>query len=452
VRSQEAKINNDFDIWTALIYFLLVGLGWLNIYAAGYDPSANLGWLDPSLTSTKQLFRIGVSVVLIIIILTVDYRVFDTYAFLIYLATIFMLLLVLIFGKEVNGDRNWLDIGGLRLQPSEFAKFGTALALARFMTFQYNNQKNPLLSYASRVAGVPTFLWDWLNMRLAYAGAIIFVPILIILLQGDAGSALVFMTFSLVLYREGLIPNWVLGAVISIITLFVVSLFVREEDLLTYVIIPILTVTLLLIISSRKRTYQSVTLNLLAAGLLIVYVISVEFIFNNVLEAHQKNRILVLIDDEVDPEGRKERYNLKHSLVAIGSGGLVGKGFLQGTQTKLNYVPEQSTDFIFCTVGEEYGWLGSFVTVFLFLALMYRLVDLAERQKDKFARVFGYSVASIIFFHFAINIAMTIGLFPVVGIPLPFVSYGGSSLWGFTILVFIFLKLDAHRESQMERK
>jgi rod shape determining protein RodA len=287
---------------------------------------------------------------------------------------------------------------------------------------------------------------------LAFAGAIIFIPIFIILLQGDAGSALVFMTFSLVLYREGLIPSWVLGAVISIITLFVVSLFVREEDLLTYVIIPILTVTLLLIIFSRKRTYQSVTLNLIAAALLIVYVISVEFIFNNGLEAHQKNRILVLIDDEVDPEGRNERYNLKHSLVAIGSGGWAGKGFLQGTQTKLNYVPEQSTDFIFCTVGEEYGWLGSLIIVGLFLTLMYRLIDLAERQKDKFARVFGYSVASIIFFHFGINIAMTIGLFPVVGIPLPFVSYGGSSLWGFTILLFIFLKLDAHRENQMERK
>jgi rod shape determining protein RodA len=260
------------------------------------------------------------------------------------------------------------------------------------------------------------------------------------------------MTFSLVLYREGLIPNWVLGAVISIIALFVVSLFVRAEDLLTFVIIPILSITLLLIIFSRKRTYQSVALNLIAAGLLILYVISVEFIFNNVLEAHQKNRVLVLIDDEIDPEGRKERYNLKHSLVAIGSGGLTGKGFLQGTQTKLNYVPEQSTDFIFCTVGEEYGWLGSLIIVGLFLTLMYRLIDLAERQKDKFARVFGYSVASIIFFHFGINIAMTIGLFPVVGIPLPFVSYGGSSLWGFTILLFIFLKLDAHRENQMERK
>jgi rod shape determining protein RodA len=452
VKNQEARINNDFDLLTALIYIALVGFGWLNIYAAGYEPSANLSWLDPSLTSTKQLFRIGISIILIIIILTVDYRIFDTYAFLIYLATILLLLLVLIFGKEVNGDRNWLDIGGLRLQPSEFAKFGTALALARFMTFQYNNQKNPLLNYASRVAGVPIFLWDWLNMRLAFAGAIIFIPILIILLQGDAGSALVFMTFSLVLYREGLIPSWVLGAVISIITLFVVSLFVREEDLLTYVIIPILTVTLLLIIFSRKRTYQSVTLNLIAAALLIVYVISVEFIFNNGLEAHQKNRILVLIDDEVDPEGRNERYNLKHSLVAIGSGGWAGKGFLQGTQTKLNYVPEQSTDFIFCTVGEEYGWLGSLIIVGLFLTLMYRLIDLAERQKDKFARVFGYSVASIIFFHFGINIAMTIGLFPVVGIPLPFVSYGGSSLWGFTILLFIFLKLDAHRENQMERK
>jgi rod shape determining protein RodA len=452
VRNQEAKINNDFDLWTALIYFLLVGFGWMNIYATGYDSSANLSWYDWSLTSTQQLLRIATSIILIIIILTVDYRMFDTYAFLFYLATILLLISVLLFGKEVNGDRNWLSIGGFTLQPSEFAKFGTALALAKFLTIQYNQQNNPLLSYASRLTGVPAFLWDWLNMRLLYAGVIIFIPVFIILLQGDAGSALVFMTFSLVLYREGLIPNWVLGAVISIITLFVVSLFIREEDLLTYVIIPILSITLLLIIFSRKRTYQTVTLNLIAAALLIVYVISVEFIFNNVLEAHQKNRVLVLIDDEIDPEGRKERYNLKHSLVAIGSGGLTGKGFLQGTQTKLNYVPAQSTDFIFCTVGEEYGWLGSFITICLFLGLMYRLIDLAERQKDKFARVYGYSVASIIFFHFGINIAMTIGMFPVVGIPLPFVSYGGSSLWGFTILLFIFLKLDAHRENQMERK
>jgi rod shape determining protein RodA len=451
--TREAKISSDFDIITALIYFALVIFGWINIFATDFDPTVGKVWYDFSLNSTKQIFRIGVSIVLIIIILTIDYRTFDTYAFIFFLGSIFLLILVLLVGKEVKGDRNWLAIGSFTLQPSEFAKFATALALAKFLSFPDNSQHmNSMVKYAGKLVGIPIFLYNWISWRLIYAGGIIAIPIFIILLQGDAGSALVFTVFALVLYREGLIPNWVFVGAFLMIFLFVISLFLKAEDLLQWVIIPILSIALLLILLNKKRTPQKAILTLVSAALLIIYVVSVDYIFTNFLEAHQKNRIMVLIDEEIDPIGRADRYNLKHSLVAIGSGGALGKGFLQGTQTKLDYVPEQSTDFIFCTIGEEYGWMGSLLIVSLFMILFTRLVFLAERQKDKFARIYGYSVASILFFHFGINIAMTIGLFPVVGIPLPFVSYGGSSLWGFTILIFIFLKLDAHRESQMERR
>lgn len=451
--TREAKINSDFDIITALIYFTLVIFGWINIFATDFDPTAGKVWYDFSLNSTKQIFRISVSIVLIIIILTIDYRTFDTYAFIFFLGSIFLLILVLLVGKEVKGDRNWLAIGSFTLQPSEFAKFATALALAKFLSFPDNSRNiNSMVKYAGRLVGIPFFLYNWISWRLIYAGGVIAIPTFIILLQGDAGSALVFTVFALVLYREGLIPNWVFVGAFLMIFLFVISLFLKAEDLLQWVIIPILTLALLIILLTKKRTPQKAVLTLVSAALLIIYIVSVDYIFTNFLEAHQKNRIMVLIDEEIDPIGRADRYNLKHSLVAIGSGGALGKGFLQGTQTKLDYVPEQSTDFIFCTIGEEYGWMGSLLIVSLFMTLVTRLVFLAERQKDKFARIYGYSVASILFFHFGINIAMTIGLFPVVGIPLPLVSYGGSSLWGFTILIFIFLKLDAHRESQMERR
>jgi rod shape determining protein RodA len=237
-----------------------------------------------------------------------------------------------------------------------------------------------------------------------------------------------------------------------VITLFVLSLFIPADKIVPYLIIPVLLVVLSTILLNSKRSYQSVIFTLIIAATLIVYIISAKYIFDNVLKKHQRERIMVLIDPDIDPAGQDIRYNLKHSKIAIGSGGFFGKGFMQGTQTKLKYVPEQTTDFIFCTVGEEYGWVGSLLLIGIYLLLLNRLLFLAERQKDKFARIYGYSVASIIFFHFMINLSMTMGLFPVVGIPLPFLSYGGSSLWAFTLLLFIFLKLDAHREEQMIRK
>jgi rod shape determining protein RodA len=230
--------------------------------------------------------------------------------------------------------------------------------------------------------------------------------------------------------------------------LFVLSLAVSN---LMFLIIPLLIIALLLILQSQGNS-RIITYILIATVGLIFYIFSAKYVFTNVLKKHQKERILVLIDEDVDPYAKDVRYNLKQSLIAIGSGGMAGKGFLEGTQTKLKYVPEQSTDFIFCTIGEEYGWLGSMGLIWAYMLLFARLITLAERQNDKFARIYGYSVASILFFHFAVNISMTVGLFPVVGIPLPYISYGGSSLWAFTILLFIFLKLDAHREQQMVRK
>lgn len=426
---KEINRRGGFDGLTALIYIAIVLFGWVNIFAAVYDPSGLKPLFDFSMNSTKQIMFIGTAILLIIIILTIDYRTFDTFAYLIYIAAALLLVVVLFTAREINGSRSWINLpGGFGLQPAEFAKFATALALAKFMSTPTTKSNK--------------------NEFQMILGAIIGLPILLILLQGDDGSALVFSAFIFVLYREGIIPHWILFSIIGTAILFILALSIVN---LMYLILPVLTITLVFIIFSRKN-YKHLWLTLSIATLVIFFVFSAKYIFTNVLKPHQKARILVLIEPEAYSKGDAVRYNLEQSKIAIGSGGLWGKGFLEGTQTKLDFVPEQSTDFIFCTVGEEHGWVGSFALVLLFMLLLYRIILIAERQKDKFARIYGYSVASIIFFHFAVNIAMTIGLFPVVGIPLPFVSYGGSSLWAFTILLFILLKLDAHREQQVERK
>ncbi|MEO1653606.1 MAG: rod shape-determining protein RodA [Bacteroidota bacterium] len=444
------------DDLAILLFAGLVIYGWMNIFASvfesrmfqeilgdSYNPAQGLTYYqffqvlthsitDFSLSSSKQLIWMVTAFILIIIITNVDYRTYETFSYLFYAVVILLLIFVMLFAREIKGARSWIEIGGFRLQPSEFAKFATALALAKYLTTPQKRLRRLL--------------------RRVIAGFIIFLPAALIVLQGDAGSALVFSAFALVLYRENLIPGWVLIGGILMATLFVLTLSFKETDLIVrYLIVPVAAATLIALILLRRKSYLGNLMILGVGGMIGLFIFSVDYIFTEVLEPHQKDRIMVLIDPDVDPQGRGIRWNMKQSLIAIGSGGLWGKGYLQGTQTELGYVPEQSTDFIFCTVGEEHGWMGSLVVISLYMFLLYRLLLMAERQRDKFARVYGYSVASILFFHFTVNIGMTIGLFPVIGIPLPLISYGGSSLWSFTILFFIFIKLDASREKQMQR-
>lgn len=420
---KEATIVNKLD-WVVIgIYFTLVILGWLNIYAAVYDEELEMGIFNSSLNSGKQLIWIATSIIIIIVIMTVDFRFYDSFAYIIYGLVVFLLIFVLFAGTKVAGSTSWFSIGGLRIQPSEFAKFATALALAKYM---------------SKVNYKLTKFYDQL-----ITACIIVVPAILIIVQGDTGTALVFGAFVIVLYREGL------NSVIIVIGLFAIALFVLTLifDQL-YLIIGIVVVAALVIAFGKKKWKRILTV---IAGMLIVIgvVWSVDYFVTDVLKPHQQNRIKALINPEADPLGYG--WNVTQSKIAIGSGGLLGKGYLQGTQTKFDFVPEQSTDFIFCTLGEEQGWFGTTFVIFLFVFLLIRIVHIAERQKETFARVYGYSVASIIFIHFLINVGMTIGLFPVIGIPLPLFSYGGSSLWAFTILIFILLKIDAHRMQVLVR-
>lgn len=419
---REEKISNRMDWITVLLYGVIVFWGWLNIFSVTYEENQFI--LDPTINSGRQLIFIGSSLAIIMFILIMDMRFYETFAWVIYGVILFLCLIVVFTGHEVGGNQAWLRIGSFGFQPSEFAKFATALAVAK---------------YASTVG----FKMDQLRNQVALF-AIILAPMLIILLQKDTGTALVFTSFVLVFYREGMSPFLILVG-IGITIIFVLTLLVENEYIL-FAIIGCVWLTLLLLGRKKRRRITIITV---AALMLMGTIKSVDFVFNNVLQEHQQKRIRVLLNPDLDQLGAG--YHVYQSKVAIGSGGKYGKGFLKGTQTKLKFVPEQSTDFIFCTIGEEHGWIGSFLVISLFMALLFRVVYLAERQKSRFARVYGYSVACILFFHFTINIGMTIGLFPVIGIPLPFFSYGGSSLWGFTILLFILLKLDAHRLQVLDR-
>lgn len=410
------------DWITVMLYGIIVFWGWLNIFSVTYEENQFI--LDPTINSGRQLIFIGSSVAIIMFILIMDMRFYETFAWVIYGVVLFLCVIVVFTGHEVGGNQAWLRIGSFGFQPSEFAKFATALAVAK---------------YISTVG----FKMDQLRNQVALF-AIILAPMLVILLQKDTGTALVFSAFVLVFYREGMSPFLILVG-IGITIIFVLTLLVENEYIL-FAIIGCVWLTLLLL--GRKKR-KRITIITVAALMLMGTIKSVDFVFNNVLKEHQQKRIRVLLNPDLDQLGAG--YHVYQSKVAIGSGGKYGKGFLKGTQTKLKFVPEQSTDFIFCTIGEEQGWIGSFLVISLFMALLFRIVYLAERQKSKFARVYGYSVACILFFHFTINIGMTIGLFPVIGIPLPFFSYGGSSLWGFTILLFILLKLDAHRLQVLDR-
>lgn len=422
MREQNTLINR-IDWGVIFLYLALVAMGWLNIYAVTYDEQTSKSIFDFTLNSGKQLIWILTSFVLILIIMAFDYRFYRAFAFPIHIFVLLILVFVLFFGSKISGSTSWFRIGSFGLQPSEFAKFATALAVARFMS---DHQK--------------VFSSTRVMMQLV---GIILLPMVLILLQGDTGTCLVFTAFVVVLYREGLSPVFI-GIGLAAVLLFILTLFVPQ----IYLIIGIVVTAIILVGVSRKNT-RNIVLIVVGAIFVAGIVRSVDFVVTDVLKPHQQNRIKALINPDGDPLGYG--WNVTQSKIAIGSGGLWGKGFLDGTQTKFDFVPEQSTDFIFCTIGEEHGWVGSLILIALFVTLLIRVTIIAERQKSIFARVYGYSVASILLFHFAVNIGMTIGLFPVIGIPLPFFSYGGSSLWAFTILLFILLKLDIHRMQILTR-
>ena len=421
------KRNTDIgelDVVTIIIYLALLTLGWFNIFAAGYDEALNQSIWDTTLNSGRQLIFIIASGVIILGIVIIDSRFYEAFAYVAYAAILFLLLLVPFVGKEVGGNKAWLGIGIFGVQPSEFAKFITALAVSKFIGsvgFRMDNLRNQFILFG-----------------------MIGLPMALILLQKDTGTALVFTAFVLVFFREGMSPFLMIvgfsAAVIFILTLLIPNqLFLHGAILLA----------LALFILFGKRSWKRILILITGAMLIMGVIESVDYVITDVLKPHQQNRIKALVNPDADPLGYG--WNVTQSKIAIGSGGFYGKGFLKGTQTKFDFVPEQSTDFIFCTIGEEHGWIGGLIVLALFCALLLRIIHIAERQKSRFARAFGYCVVSIFFFHFTINIGMTVGLFPVIGIPLPFFSYGGSSLWGFTVLLFILLKLDAHRSQMLQR-
>lgn len=418
-RSNKIKLD-----WISIILFiLLVGFGYLNILSASASGEVT-SYFDMSQPYGKQLVFILFSVLLIILVLAIEAKFYERFASLIYLLAIISLIGLFIFGKNVNGATSWYAIGGITIQPSEFAKFATALAVAKYMSDLQTNIKD--IRYQLRTV------------------VIIIVPAILILLQNDAGSTVVYASFFFVFYREG-IPK--------IYLIIALSLAVLGVSALKFGVLPSAVVATLiaflyhfLIRKKKKSILNTIFISLVN----IVFVLGVTFFYQNILQKHQQDRISVWLRLEKDPEKleamkRSITYNLHESEKAISSGELFGKGFMEGTRTIGKFVPEQHTDYIFSTVGEEWGFLGSSLVVILFVLLISRILHLAELQKSQFSRVYGYGVASILFFHFMINIGMVMGLIPTIGIPLPFFSYGGSSLWGFTLLLFIFIKLDANR-------
>lgn len=403
--------------WTlVIIYLLMLLFGWLNIYAANYD-EGDYKLLTMSAEPGKQLFWMATSGIWISIILIIDGKFYTTFSYLIYAVMMLLLIGVVLFGKEIGGAKSWYALGSFSMQPSEFAKVGTLLALSKYLSQLSIN------------------LQEISNQIKAFA--ILILPIVLIMLQPDAGSAIVFASLFLVLYREG-ISGIYLAVVALTIALFIVT--VKYDQKVAMLLVAGFSALFAYLLKKNKRPLKYALLTLVMS---LGFVKSVDFLYSDILKQHQQNRIDLILGKIDDIHG--VGYNLHQSKIAIGSGGFLGKGFLDGTQTKFNFVPEQSTDFIFCTIGEEWGFIGSTLTIVLFVLLLFRLVILAERQRSSFSRVYGYGVATILFCHFFINISMTIGLMPVIGIPLPFFSYGGSSLWGFSILLFIFVKLDAYR-------
>ncbi|HBT85711.1 MAG: rod shape-determining protein RodA [Fermentimonas sp.] len=479
----EVEDKGRVDKVTLIFYLVFVVLGWLNIYAASYDLENATGMFDLSTRAGSQLIWIGTSLILAFALLKIEVSFYETYAFLFYMVGIFLLIVTLIVAQEINGSRSWLIIGPVRLQPAEFMKFIIALALAKV----FNSYDFKLME----------------TKNLLMVSSIILLPVILVILQSETGTALVYLSFILVLYREGL-PGGVLFMGVAAIIYFILGIRFSDEQIGMLSKGEIMAVVLIIIFSAamvwgylkRRKTFYRILLissiPFVAAFILTLLSVSVdwgmvsiialavtavqmlylflryrvktyfyiflflvasfaflestEYAFNDILQPHQQMRIKVALGMEQDLSGAG--YHVGQSKIAIGSGGLTGKGYLNGTQTKLKYVPEQDTDFIFCTIGEEHGFLGSTLILILFTVFVLRLLNLAERQTSTFGRVYGYSVVSVFFFHLLVNIGMVIGIMPVIGIPLPFFSYGGSSLWGFTILLFIFLRIDKSRRNR----
>jgi rod shape determining protein RodA len=413
------KELKSIDPYLLFGYLLLVMIGWLSIFSASSEAGAGFQ-LDMANNGGKQLIWIGLSLFVGAMVLLSDRKIYVGFAWYIYIFAMILLVAVLIVGKEIAGSRSWFQIGSFRLQPSEFGKLATALAVSAFI-----NQIGVVLR----------------NTRTLILVCMVFMlPAGLIVLQGDAGSALVYVAFFIVLYREGM-NKWIM--IVALLAIFLTVCTLMFGAMVVIVGVGILVAVVIAFnYTNRGAIYMALGIFILCG----LYAGGVGFAFDHVLRPHQQNRILVTLNLLEDPRG--VGYNVNQSKIAIGSGGLTGAGFLNGTQNKGDFVPEQSTDFIFCTVGEEWGWLGSSFLIILYLFVIWRCFMVAERQKKRFNRVYGYSVGSILFMHFMINIGMTIGLMPVVGIPLPFMSYGGSSLIAFTILLFILIRLDAGRETE----
>lgn len=478
-RSTKHTLFESLDWLTLLIYAIMVTFGVISIYAASYDFD-NASMFAFSEFSGKQIRWIGLSLVLGLVILLIDSRMYETYAYPIYLGLILLLFITIFIAPDINGSHSWIVLGPMSLQPAEFAKFATALALAKTFS-SYNFSLNSTSNYIKVLS-------------------IIFIPILLILAQKETGSALVYLSLFFVLYREGM-SGLILFAALLAVVIFVIAVKFTESTILgittgeftVFIIIMLIQVLMLSFYCKRQTIARNIAIGYISSGILVailsafdinlsgriyfisviilsclyclfeliklksnkilisittvilsvIFLFSVNYVFNNILEPHQQLRIKVALGIEDDIRGAG--YNVNQSKIAIGSGGFLGKGFLNGTQTKLKYVPEQHTDFIFCTIGEEEGFWGSTLVTLLFLVLILRIINIAERQPTTFGRVYAYCVASYFIFHFCINIGMVIGLCPVIGIPLPFFSYGGSSLWGFTFLLFILLRIDASR-------
>ncbi len=468
--TRNVNIWGRLDKATILVFLLIVIIGWFNIYAAVYNEE-HTKIIDLSQRYGKQFVWILATLLIAVFVVVIDTRFYFFFAYFIYGGLMFLLMMVLIVGKDINGARSWFQIGSLSLQPSEFAKFGTALALAAYL----NSRKHDLSKLRVFMISI----------------AVILFPAFLIVLQPDMGSAVVYFALFIVLFREGMSPYIFISGLIMVILFFftlifnnlyltigiiaaafILAWFVTRKwklcleglgifvlvsfiiYLFNSLIIKVLNDEHILFISIiiSGTVYAFYFYNKKAISILVIYIFligslafvnSVDFAFNNLMKPHQKERVEILLGIKSDPHGTG--YNVNQSIISIGSGGFSGKGYLKGTQTKFKFVPAQSTDFIFCTIGEEWGFLGSFMVIGLYVFLLIRLIILAERQRSDFSRIYGYGVVSIFFVHFFINIGMAIGLVPVIGIPLPFLSYGGSSLWSFTILLFIFLRLDASR-------
>ena len=416
------SVTSNIDWISIFIYIALVAMGWLNIYSSSLaNVTESNSIFDFSQIYGKQFLFILFTIPLIFIVLSVEAKFYEKFSIVIFAVALISLVGLFLFGKTIAGQRCWYAIGSFTLQPSEFAKAATSLALAKYLSDVQVNLKE-------------------VNRQIQ-ALLIIFLPVLLILPQPDPGSALIYSAFFIVLYREGL-PGWYLLTGFVAIIVFVLTLAVGNP-------LIVVGIAILALLINYFRT-RFVDRNIIMSAILLVVIsgfsFSVDYVFTNVFKQHHRDRFNILLGKEVDMKG--VGYNTNQSEIAIGSGGFFGKGYLEGTQTKGGFVPEQHTDYIFTTVGEEWGFLGSLFVIGLFAILILRLVYLAERQKTKFSRVYGYCVAGILFIHFFVNIAMVVGIFPTIGVPLPFFSYGGSGLWGFTILLFIFLKMDANKVNE----